>query len=233
MEVPRLGVKSELLQLLAYATATAMKDPSHVCDLRTPAHGNTRSLTYWVRPEIKGVTSWILVGFISAAPQWELLAFLNIMKLLDHYWYIQRLTSSAFEPWSCKDFCSSSTCDCTSRSLWFTSLEIKSTLIFRVLAELLPSALGWGIRETVISKIKSHVIVMVAHFSGYFLHCLKFWWWHPKKCFDSTFCWAGIFMHIYLPEIYFEAYLLKWVLSIVLKDPWTQGTENVKRYNMR
>ena len=32
MEVPRPGVESEL-QLPAYATATAMPDPSHVCDL--------------------------------------------------------------------------------------------------------------------------------------------------------------------------------------------------------
>ena len=32
MEVPRLGVELEL-QLLSYATATAMQDPSHVCDL--------------------------------------------------------------------------------------------------------------------------------------------------------------------------------------------------------
>ena len=32
MEVPRLGVESEL-QLLAYTTATAMQDPSHVWDL--------------------------------------------------------------------------------------------------------------------------------------------------------------------------------------------------------
>ena len=32
MEVPRLGVESEL-QLLAYTTATAMPDPSHVWDL--------------------------------------------------------------------------------------------------------------------------------------------------------------------------------------------------------
>ena len=31
MEVPRLGVKLEL-QLPAYSTATAMPDPSHVCD---------------------------------------------------------------------------------------------------------------------------------------------------------------------------------------------------------
>ena len=32
MDVSRLGVKSEL-QLMAYATATATQDPSHVCDL--------------------------------------------------------------------------------------------------------------------------------------------------------------------------------------------------------
>ena len=32
MEVPRLGVESEL-QPLAYTTATAMRDLSHVCDL--------------------------------------------------------------------------------------------------------------------------------------------------------------------------------------------------------
>ena len=32
MEVPRLGVELEL-QLLAYVTATAMLDLSHVCDL--------------------------------------------------------------------------------------------------------------------------------------------------------------------------------------------------------
>ena len=31
MEVPRPGVESEL-QLLAYATATATPDPSHICD---------------------------------------------------------------------------------------------------------------------------------------------------------------------------------------------------------
>ena len=32
MEIPRLGVKLEL-QLLAYTTAIAMQDLSHVCDL--------------------------------------------------------------------------------------------------------------------------------------------------------------------------------------------------------
>ena len=44
MKVPRLGVELEL-QLLAYAAATAMPDPSHVCDYTT-AHNNTRSFTH-------------------------------------------------------------------------------------------------------------------------------------------------------------------------------------------
>ena len=41
MEVPKLGVKSEL-QLPAYATATAMQDPSRVCDL------HHSSQQYWI-----------------------------------------------------------------------------------------------------------------------------------------------------------------------------------------
>ena len=43
MEVPRLGVQSEL-QLLAYATATTMPDLSHVCSLHA-ACVNAISLT--------------------------------------------------------------------------------------------------------------------------------------------------------------------------------------------
>ena len=38
----------------------------------TTAHGNTRSLTHWVRPGIEPTTSWFLVGFVSAAPWREL-----------------------------------------------------------------------------------------------------------------------------------------------------------------
>ena len=37
MEVPRLGVKSEL-QLLAYTTASATQDASRVCDLHHSSH---------------------------------------------------------------------------------------------------------------------------------------------------------------------------------------------------
>ena len=36
------------------------------------SHSNTRSLTPWARPGIEPTTSWLLVGFISGAPQWEL-----------------------------------------------------------------------------------------------------------------------------------------------------------------
>ena len=40
MEVPRLGVESEL-QLLAYTTATATQDPSNICNLH---HGSRQCL---------------------------------------------------------------------------------------------------------------------------------------------------------------------------------------------
>ena len=69
MEVPRLGVESEL-QLPACAIATAMEGLSHVCDL-TIAHGNNGSLTHRARPGIEPSTSWLVVGFVFAAPQWE------------------------------------------------------------------------------------------------------------------------------------------------------------------
>ena len=78
-EVPRLGVKSEL-QLLAYTTATAMQDPSHVCKLHHSL-GNAGSPTHCVRPGIKPPSSWI--QFFSAAPQWELclLCPINMINL--------------------------------------------------------------------------------------------------------------------------------------------------------
>ena len=56
MEIPRLGVKSEL-QLPAYTTA----------------HSNARSLTLWARPGIEPASSWIVVRFVSAEPRRKLL----------------------------------------------------------------------------------------------------------------------------------------------------------------
>ena len=53
----------------AIAYATAIRDPSHICDLYTTAHSNAGSLTHWKRPGIKPMSSWILVGFVSTEPQ--------------------------------------------------------------------------------------------------------------------------------------------------------------------
>ena len=41
----------------------------------TTAHGNTGSLTHWVRPGIKPLSSWMLVRFDSAEPWHELPLF--------------------------------------------------------------------------------------------------------------------------------------------------------------
>ena len=62
MEIPRRGVESEL-QLLAYTTATAMPDPSHICNL--PHSSWLRYLTHWMRPGIEPESAWTLVGFIN------------------------------------------------------------------------------------------------------------------------------------------------------------------------
>ena len=75
VEVPRLEAESEL-QLPAYTTATAAQDLSHASATYTTARSSAGSLTYWVRPGIEPASSWILVGFISAEPQWEFPLFL-------------------------------------------------------------------------------------------------------------------------------------------------------------
>ena len=60
MEVPGLEVDSEL-QLLAHATATATRDPSHVCDLH---HSAQKHQVLNPLREAKGGTQ-VLVG-----PSW-------------------------------------------------------------------------------------------------------------------------------------------------------------------
>ena len=74
MEVPRLGVKSKL-QLPAYATATAMQQ----CGIQamsvtyTKAISNAKSSTRWSGPGTEPMSSWILVMFVTAELQQELL----------------------------------------------------------------------------------------------------------------------------------------------------------------
>ena len=67
MEVPRLGVESELLAYTVIQLGVQAASLTY-----TTAHTNSGSLTHWARPGIKPASSWILVGFVSAAPQWEL-----------------------------------------------------------------------------------------------------------------------------------------------------------------
>ena len=67
MEVTKRGLELEL-QLSAYATATAMQDVSHVCDL------HHSSQQHQIFNSMSGARDWIhvleiLVGFITAEPQ--------------------------------------------------------------------------------------------------------------------------------------------------------------------
>ena len=70
MEFTRLGVKLEP-QLPAYTAATATWDPSYVCNLHHSSQP-CRILNPLNEGGIKPTSSWILVGFVYAEPQWEL-----------------------------------------------------------------------------------------------------------------------------------------------------------------
>ena len=63
MEVPRLGVESEL-QPPAYARARATRDPSRVCNLHHSSR-QRRILNPQARPGTEPATSWFLVGFVN------------------------------------------------------------------------------------------------------------------------------------------------------------------------
>ena len=71
MEVPRLAVKLEL-QLPAYTTATAMQDPTRICDLQYSSW-QCRILDPLSKGKDQTCILMELVGFISAEPQRELL----------------------------------------------------------------------------------------------------------------------------------------------------------------
>ena len=70
MEVPRLGVKSEL-----YTTATTRLDPSCICD---PHHSSQQH--HILNPLIEARASWILVWLVTAVPQGKL----PITRFLKH-----------------------------------------------------------------------------------------------------------------------------------------------------
>ena len=80
MEVLRLGVESELqLPACIYHSHSSTRSklflwptPQFTAMLCTTAHSNARSLTHWVRSGIEPLSSWVLTGFITTEPRWEL-----------------------------------------------------------------------------------------------------------------------------------------------------------------
>ena len=87
MEVPRLGVKLEL-QVPAYATAIETPDPSHVSDLQ---HSSQQGRIPDPVSEARDWTRILMVGFVSAAPQWEFLS--SLFLTIDTQPEIQALRS--------------------------------------------------------------------------------------------------------------------------------------------
>ena len=77
MEVPRLGINSEL-QLPAYTTATATPDPRLLCDLHHSSR-QRRILNPVSEPGMEPASSWIFVRFVSTEPQRELPNNFNIL----------------------------------------------------------------------------------------------------------------------------------------------------------
>jgi len=63
MEVPRLRVESEL-QPQANDRATAMPDPSHVCNLHHSSQ-QRRIIHPLSKGMVQTATSWFLVGFVN------------------------------------------------------------------------------------------------------------------------------------------------------------------------
>ena len=100
MEVPRLGVESELWPT-AYAGATATWDLIQASSTTyTTAHSNAGSLTQWARPGIEPATSWSLVGFFhhcatSGPPSYPFFFFffffptpLSYLQLSEFYYMV-------------------------------------------------------------------------------------------------------------------------------------------------
>ena len=87
MEVPRLEVQSEL-QLLAYARAWAMPDPSCVCDLHRSSRQRAGSLTHWAKLGIEPISSWILVGLVNCWGRRELLHYFANQRSFLLVWFV-------------------------------------------------------------------------------------------------------------------------------------------------
>ena len=79
MEVPRLVVESEL-QLpagLHHSHSNARSEPP--LRLTPQLSAPSESFTHWARPGIEPASSWLLVGFLTTEPRWELPLFCSYL----------------------------------------------------------------------------------------------------------------------------------------------------------
>ena len=100
MKVPRLRVESEL-QLLAYVSAIAMLDLSHMCSLH-PSSQQYKILKPLSETRDRTVSSWVLVRFVYIEPQrelWECVFYGNYLfpKWKDHE---QKIKGAAAETYN-------------------------------------------------------------------------------------------------------------------------------------
>ena len=86
MEVPRLGSnQSHSPWPMPQPQQCWIRATSATYTTATLSGSNTRSLTHWARPGIEPPSSWTLVEFITAEPQWEPL--LNSFIVTSYYLY--------------------------------------------------------------------------------------------------------------------------------------------------
>ena len=52
----------------------------------TTDHSNTESLTHWLRPGMEPASSWILLGFVTTEPQWEL--YISLWLPITLHWEV-------------------------------------------------------------------------------------------------------------------------------------------------
>ena len=66
----------------------------------TIANSNTESLTHWARPGVEPSTSWLLVRFVSAVPQWKFQVFQNSYFHLKAWILSLDMNTASCSPWS-------------------------------------------------------------------------------------------------------------------------------------
>ena len=70
--------------LAAYGSSQARGWIRAIANSLCQSHSNAWSLTHWARPGIEPASSWMLVRFVSAEPQWELPQMQSLKEPICH-----------------------------------------------------------------------------------------------------------------------------------------------------